>query len=78
MAKKVTLKGRESWEPYFGKLVVFEWHDGWEGHTIPLELAGTEEQYGGDPRYPKYYVMDVEGGGYALSEDEEVEVFIHD
>lgn len=78
MAKKVTLKGRESWEPYFGKYVEFMWHDGWDDHFISLDLAGTEEQYGGDHRYPRYYVMDADSGGFSFWEDEEVEVIVHD
>lgn len=75
--KTLIKKGHESWADLKGKEVVFGFWAPWgdDPWTIRMVFDHTET-YFDDPRYPRYYVMEEDGGGYSFWEDEEVEVTI--
>lgn len=73
----VTKKGQDDWDDLVGKEIGFSWSDGWEDYYIRMTFAGTQPQDGGDPRYPKYFITDDDGGGFAVWWDAEVEVTVY-
>jgi hypothetical protein len=71
---EIVVQGHQAWQELVGKEVSFLWSDGWEeAWTIRQIVAGTQV-YEEDPRYPRYYVLDPDGGGFSFWEDEPVEV----
>ena len=79
MNRRVTKRGHNDWADLRGKTIQFEFHTPWEDDSdrVTLDFSHTQYYYE-DPRYPRYYVMDEEGGGYSFWEDDEVEVEILD
>lgn len=75
--KKVIKKGHADWADLIGKNIQFEFWAPWEDSpwTIQMKFNRTDT-YHEDPRYPRYYILDEDGGGYSFWEDEEVEVTI--
>lgn len=76
--REVLKQGHESWSDLKGKQVSFLFNFGWgdEGR-VDLTFSRTQVYYD-DPRYPRYYVLDENGGGYSFWENEEVKVEILD
>lgn len=72
----VTKKGHADWADLKGKTISFEWSDGWDDYW-PRMVFDHTQSYAEDPRYPRYYIMDEDGGGYSVWEDEPVEVMVH-
>ena len=79
MTRKVTKQGHNDWADLRGKTVQFEFQAPWEDDSdwVILEFSHTQ-YYHEDPRYPRYYVLDKDGGGYSFWDDDEVEVEILD
>lgn len=75
----VIKRGHADWADLKGRTVRFSYNFGWgdEGF-VTLEPFHHTLPYHEDPRYPRYYVMDEDGGGYSFWEDVEVEVEILD
>lgn len=71
----VIKQGYASWEDLVGREVRFLWYDGWDDYYARFVLAGTRV-YAEDFRYPRYYVLDENEGGYSFWEDEVVEVTV--
>ena len=76
---KVVKKGHDDWADLKGKTLEFKFNFGWgdEGYVTVDRFSHTQP-YHEDPRYPRYYVLDENGGGYSFWENEEVEVEILD
>lgn len=75
--RTVTKKGHADWDDLIGKEISFSWTDGWDDFSPHLEFSHTKV-YNEDPRYPRYYICDEDGGGYSVWENEEVQVTVHD
>ena len=78
MSKYIVIKkGQESWGDLVGKEISFDWYDGYEDfpYFISGTFEGTRTMESQGPRYPQYYIL-VDGGGVAVSENEEVTVVI--
>lgn len=73
----VIKKGHADWADLKGKKITFDWTDGYEDFSPVMTFSHTQV-YAEDPRYPRYYILDGNGGGYSVWEDEEVEVTILD
>lgn len=73
--RRVIKKGHESWADLKGATITFEWSDGWDDYS-PIMVFSHTPPYAEDPRYPRYYILDEDCGGYSVWEDEEVEVAI--
>ena len=73
--KTIIKKGHADWADLKGKTITFPWTDGWEDYNPVLVFSRTQV-YAEDPRYPRYYIMDEDYGGYSVWEDEEVEVTV--
>lgn len=73
----VIKKGHADWADLKGKKITFDWTDGYEDFYPEMTFSHTQV-YADDPRYPRYYIMDENYGGYSVWEDEEVEVTILD
>lgn len=71
------VKGHEAWDELVGEDVSFDWSDGWDDYS-PRYVVGGTQVYAEDPRYPRYYVLDEQGGGVSFWEDEEVVVTVHE
>lgn len=75
--KTLIKKGHADWEDLKGKEVVFEFWAPWEDDPWTIRMVfDRTETYFDDPRYPRYHVMEEDGGGYSFWEDEEVEVTV--
>jgi hypothetical protein len=68
-------KGHADWDDLKGKRITFDWTDGYEDFYPAMTFSRTQV-YADDPRYPRYYILDENGGGYSVWEDEEVEVTV--
>ena len=78
MSYRVKKQGHADWADLKGKTISFPWTDGYEDWgDVELDFDHTQPYYE-DPRYPRYYVVDENGGGYSLWEDETVEVTVHE
>lgn len=72
---KVIKQGHADWDDLRGKTITFKWSDGWDDYYPVMEFSHTQV-YADDPRYPRYYVLDKNSGGYSFWETDEVEVTI--
>lgn len=74
---KVIKKGHADWADLKGKTIQFEFWAEWEEEpwTITMVFDHVRTYYD-DPRYPRYYVLRENGGGYGFWESDEVEVTI--
>ncbi len=75
MSYVVAKQGHDDWTDLIGKEISFEWSDGWEEYSPRYVCAGTQT-YAEDPHYPRYYVLDENGGGYSFWEREIVQVTV--
>lgn len=73
----VIKKGHADWADLKGRKITFDWTDGYEDFYPEMTFSHTQV-YAEDPRYPRYYILDENDGGYSVWEDEEVEVTILD
>ena len=79
MSKVVTKRGHADWADLTGKRIEFKWYDGYEDYPYHYDMTFSHTQsYAEDPRYPRYYVLDEDGGGVSFWEDQAVEVTVHD
>lgn len=77
MTRTIIKKGHADWADLAGKEISFEWTDGWEDYAPHFVFSHTRP-YASDPRYPRYYICDEDGGGFSVWENEEVEVTVHE
>lgn len=72
---KAIKKGHADWADLIGKTITFEWSDGWDDYNPIMKFSRTQV-YAEDERYPRYYVLDENSGGYSFWESDVVEVTI--
>lgn len=70
--RTVTKRGHADWDDLIGKVITFEWTDGWEDYYPLMEFHHTEPFDNG------YYISDERGGGYFVSEAREIQVTVYD
>lgn len=79
MSKTVIKCGHTDWSDLKGLEIQFLFHAPWEDDPCTVRMVFNDTQpYHDDPRYPRYYILDENGGGYSVWENEEVEVTILD
>lgn len=76
MSYTVKKSGHASWDDLKGKTISFKWSDGWEDYDPMMVFHETQpyEEMGQN----RYYIMDADGGGYAVWESAEIEVTVHE
>jgi hypothetical protein len=78
MTYTVTKKGHADWADLAGKRITFDWSDGWDDFYPDMIFSHTQPYDDDDDRYPRYYVLEENGGGYSFWESYEVKVTVHD
>ena len=78
MTRIVIKRGHDDWDDLVGKEIEFEWSVGGDDYYTPRFVFHATRVYAEDPRYPRYYILDEDLGGYSVWEDEEVKVTVHD
>lgn len=76
MSYTVKKVGHASWDDLRGKTISFKWSDGWEDYDPMMVFHETQpfEEMGQN----RYYIMDADGGGYAVWEGAEITVTVHE